>query len=183
MPVRIIWRAAAAGTAFLAAAAMASCGSSGLLAGPFAEPRIPSVQCEPLAGHQLATDGDEAVRNHGTATAVIDKVALARAKGLLLERAWAVPTTAQLEGMSWGAPPPPYHLLGWHWGRRHLGKGARVPPSTGKYDRTNLLVVVALAPGVTRGTAAGIDIWYHVGANHYHLRTKVALVVINRKSC
>jgi len=42
------------------------------------------VQCEPLAGHKLATDGDMAVRNSGKSTAVIDRVALARLRGLLL---------------------------------------------------------------------------------------------------
>jgi len=143
----------------------------------------PSVQCEPLAGHKLATDGLEVVRNHGTGTAVIDKVVLARPKGPLLKRAWAVPRTAEIEGMSWGAPPPRFHLVGWHWDQRHLAKGARVPPSAGKYDRTNLRAVVGLAPGVTRGIAAGLDIWYHVGGNYYHLRTKVALILLNRKSC
>jgi hypothetical protein len=182
MPSRLM-RLAAAGTAVLAAAVLGACGSGNLPAGPFADARIPSIQCQPLAGHMVTTFGDDSVRNHGHATAVIDRVAFAEPKGLVLLHAWAVPTTGQIAGMSWGAPPPPYHLVGWQWNHRHLAKGARVPPGTGKYDRTNLLMVVRLAPGHMKGTAAGIDIWYHVGPNRYHFRTSLGLIVVNRKTC
>jgi hypothetical protein len=130
----------------------------------------------------VTTFGDDSVRNHGHATAVIDKAVLADPKGLVLLRAWAVPTTGEIAGMSWGAPPP-YHLVGWQGDHRHLAKGATVAPAVGKYDRTNLLMVVRLAPGRIKGTAAGIDIWYHVRSNRYHFRTKPGLIVINRKSC
>ena len=58
-----------------------------------------------------------------------------------------------------------------------------MPLAIAKYDRTNLLMVVRLAPGRSRGTAAGIDIWYHVGSNRYHFRTKLGLIVVNRKTC
>jgi hypothetical protein len=174
----------AASIALLAAAAVASCGGS-RPAGPFAEPRDYSVQCQPLAGHKVTTFGDDSVRNYGKATAVIDKVTFVRPRHLRVLRIWAVPTTADLAGMSWGVPPPPrsYHLAGWHWNQRHLAKGARVPPAAGKYDRMNLLVVVALTPGAQRGSMAAMDIWYHVGANAYRFRTSLGLVVVNRKSC
>ena len=140
-------RLAASAATIILAAALASCSSS-LPAGPFWEPRDHSVQCAPLAGHEVATFGDVGVRNSGRATAVIDKIALAKPKGLQLLRVWAVPTTGSAEGMSWGFPPPPFHVPGWHWDHRHLAGGARVLPSAGQDDSTNLLAVVALAPGV-----------------------------------
>jgi hypothetical protein len=125
----------------------------------------------------LVTDGLEEVQNHATTTAVIDKVALRRPKGLVLDRAWVVPTDAQLYGAAHGYPPQHYFkVVGWHWDRRMLADGARVPPlSTGTYFRMNILVVVRLAPGFTRGRASGIDMWYHVGDKHYYLRFLTAL--------
>jgi hypothetical protein len=183
MSSRLMRRATAAGAAVIGAAILCCCGSGDLPAGPFAEPRTPSIQCQPLAGHKVTTFGDEEVTNHGHATAVIDRVAFTDPKGLVLLRAWAVPTTSDIAGMSWGFPPPPYHLVGWQWNHRHLAAGARVPLAVGEYDRTNLLMVVRLAPGVNKGTAAAIDIWYHVGPNRYHFRTSLGLIVVNHKTC
>lgn len=173
-----------AGITVLATVGLASCGG-GLSAGPFAESRTRSVQCEPLAGHKVATFGDVAVRNSGTATAVIDRVGLADMRRLRLLRTLAVPTTQDIEGTHWGLPPPSFQneLAGWQWDRRHPASGAKVPPSAGKLDQTNLLVIVALAPGVSRGTAAGMDVWYHVGASSYHVRIPLGLILVNRKSC
>ncbi len=124
------------------------------------------------------TDGLEAVQNHANAMAVIDKVALREPKGLLLDRAWVVPTDASLYGSGYGYPPQ-FHrwkVPRWHWGKRMLAAGAGVPPlSSGKYFRMNILVVVRLAPGFTRGRAAGVDMWYHVGDSHYYLKFLTAL--------
>jgi len=183
-PVSIMGRVPAAGTAILAAA-LASCGSS-LPAGPFAEPRTPSIQCTPLAGHKVMTFGDDFVQNHGKATAVIDKVTFVHPHHLRVLRIWAVPTTADLAGALSGPPPPadpPWQMVGWQWNHRHLAKGARVPPATGRYDRMNLVAVVSLTPGARRGTMAAMDIWYHVGVSRYRFRTSLGLVVVNRKSC
>jgi hypothetical protein len=55
-------------------------------------------------------------------------------------------------------------------------RGARVPPlSSGTYFRMNILVVVRLAPGFTRGRAAGVDVFYHVGDSHYYLKLLTAV--------
>lgn len=71
-------------------------------------------------------------------------------------------------------------MTGFRWNRRQDAAGARVPHTT----RMNLLLVFKLAAGVARGTAAGIDIWYHVGSTPYHFRFETALVVLtNRRSC
>lgn len=186
MRSRVMRDVAAAGITVLAAAGLASCGDPALPAGPFAEPRQPAVQCEPLAGHKLATFGDVAVRNSGTATAVIDRVGLARMRGgLRLLRTLVVPTTQDIEGMHWGLPPRSFQneLAGWQWDRRHAAAGARVPPAAGKLDQANLLLIVALTPGARRGSAAGIKVWYHVGGSDYQVNIPLGLTLVNRKSC
>jgi hypothetical protein len=173
-----VFRAAAA---LAAAAALCSCSSG---PDPFGHPTSPGEQCIPLAGSKVVTDGLEEIQNRAATTAVIDKVALRRPKGLLLIRAWVVPTD-QLFGAAHGYPPPTrFKVVGWHWDRRQPADGAKVPPlSTGKYFRMNILVVARLAPGFTRGRAAGIDMWYHVGGNNYYLRFQTALVAVAGPTC
>ncbi len=165
----------------LLAAAVSSCSTQGAI-GPFGHPTEPGEQCIPLAGANVVTDGLEAVRNHASTTAVIDKLALVRPKHLLLDRAWVVPTDHQLLGATHGYPPPHYQVTGWHWDRRQPADGATVPPlSSGKYFRMNILVVVRLPPRVTRGSTPGIEIWYHVGDSHYYLRFETALVAAQHR--
>ncbi len=130
------------------------------------------------------TDAIEEVQNHGTTTAVIDKIALRKPSGLRLDRVWVVPTDRELAGATNGYPPPRYHVVGWHWEKRMPPHGARVPPIvTGKYFRMNIVVVVGLAPGFTRGEAAGIDVWYHVGDDHYDLHLQTALAAVKGHTC
>jgi hypothetical protein len=150
---------------------------------PFGHPTTPGEQCIPLAGAKVVTDGMEGFQNSAATTAIVDKIALRKPKGLLLDRAWVVPTDHGLYGAAHGYPPQRYFQVpGWHWDRRQLADGAKVPPlSTGKYFRMNIVVVVRLVRGVSRGTAAGIDMWYHVGANHYYLRFETALVAVKHR--
>jgi hypothetical protein len=117
-------------------------------------------------------------------TAVIDKISLRRPKHLLLDRAWVVPSDGGLYGAAHGYPPQHYFkVVGWHWDRRMLAEGAMVPPlSSGKYYWMNVVVGVRLARGVTRGSAAGIDLWYHVGSNHYYLGFETALAATVARS-
>jgi hypothetical protein len=169
----------AAGATFLAAATLVSC-SSALSVGPFAGPRQPGVECIPLQGAKVITDGFDAVRNHGSAVAVIDKFALVDLKGLQLIHAYAVPTQGQWFGLQRGYPPGHFALFRWHWNRRQNLTGASVPPEPGKYEYMNLVLVVALK--AARGSYAGIDVWYHVGSNDYHLRTVAGLMVTKRST-
>src|SRR5262249_2473630 len=157
----------AAVVGILAAAALSGCQSK-IARGPFGHDTTPGEICIPLDGHKVAVDGLEQVRNAGDTIAVIDKVALRRPKALRLIRVWAVPTTGELYGAWVGYPPPPYDVPGFVWADRQLANGARIPPSLDKYDRTNLVLVVSLAPGNSRGYSAGVDVWYHVGGNHYY---------------
>jgi hypothetical protein len=68
-------------------------------------------------------------------------------------------------------------LPGWQWAGREPADGARVPHTPGRHNRENLLLVFSLQPGAASGQAAGIDISYHVGSNHYQLRTAQRLVL------
>jgi hypothetical protein len=177
----MISRTAAAAAAIAAAAVLASCSSS-LPAGPLAGPRTPGTECTPARGAKVMTDGFDAVRNTGKATAVIEKVAMADPKGLRLLHAYAVRTEGIWYGVQAGYPPGHVRLPGWHWDTRQNADGARVPPATGKHDYWNLLLVVA--PEAARSTYAGIDIWYRVGDNHYHWRTVAGLLLLTkRRSC
>jgi hypothetical protein len=181
-----VLRLAAAGA--IAAAALSACSpSSG--SGPFWHPGG-GIQCVPARGQQVLTDGLELVQNRAITTAVIDKVAFAHPEGLRAIRAYVVPDTGGLYGVLYGYPPAGaagFSMAGFHWNRRQDAAGARVPHGA----RMNLLLVFRLLAGAPRGTAAGIDIWYHVGGSydhqpetHYHFQTKTALVVLaNRRSC
>ena len=139
--------------------------------GPLGNPFQGGSECLVLAGHQVVTYGLEWVRNPGTATAVIDQMTLAKPEGLRLVAAWVVPTSGPLYGAQVGYPPSKMPLPGWQWAKRELPYGAEVPHTQGKHNRENLVLVLGLISGVTNGQAAGIDIWYHVGSSHYHLRT------------
>ncbi len=146
-------------------------------AGPLGHPFQGGSECLVLAGHQVVTYGRERVRNPGTATGVIDQMTLEKPDGLQVVAAWVVPTSGLLYGAQIGYPPSKMPRPGWQWARREQANGAKVPHTPGKHNRVNLVVVLSLSSGVTNGQAAGIDIWYHVGGSHYHLRTATRLDV------
>lgn len=181
MASRRLLRAAAAGAIF-AAATLSSCSSSAG-AGPLWQPMDHATQCVPARGHTVLTDGLEPIHNRASTTAVIDKVAFSDPKGLRVIRSYVVPDTGSLYGVLYGYPPlgaAGFNMTGFRWKMRQNADGATLPHRT----RMNLLLVFKLVAGVARATAAGIDIWYHVGAAHYHFRFQTALVVLtNRWSC
>ncbi len=172
-------RLAAAGAVL--AASLSAC-SSGNPIGPFGGPYSPAQQCVPLASNHVITYGDEFVRNPATAVAVIDKMALANPKGLRVFASWIVPTK-EMVGVRGGYPSGHLNLPGWQWDKRQSPDGATVPHTRGKYQKMSLVFVVGLKSGLNRGRAIGTDIWYHVGSQHYHLRTSTALLVIRGRSC
>lgn len=167
----------------LAVTALCSCSSRSDALGPFGHPTTPGEQCIALRGATVASDGMEAVQNHGKATAVIDKVALRRPKSLDLVRVWAVPSDGMLFGAQTGYPPGHAQIPGWHWDWRQPANGAKVPHTTGKDHRVNLVLSVRLPAGATRGRAAGVDMWYHVGNSRYYLKFETALVVLSGPTC
>ncbi|HEX2322298.1 MAG TPA: hypothetical protein VHJ18_25230 [Streptosporangiaceae bacterium] len=168
--------------AILAAAALSACsGGDPVPAGPFGNyDSDPGTQCIPLAGHAVASYGLEFVQNPTKTMATITSVTLRKDHGLKLVHAWAVPT-AQLYGVGLGPPPPTFKVIGFRWNRRQAADGARVPQSTGKYDRMNLVLVLRLAPGRTQGRAAGVDVRYEVAGQHYYVPYKTAVVLATGK--
>lgn len=145
-------------------------------AGPLGHLFQGGMQCLGLDGYQVLTYGVEWLRNPGAATAVIDQMTLAQPEGLRVVAAWVVPTTGLVYGAQVGYPPSKMPLPGWQWAKRETADGAAVPHTPGN-NRVNLVLVLGLNSGVTSGQAAGIDIWYHVGSSHYHLRTAQRLVL------
>jgi hypothetical protein len=140
-------------------------------AGPLSDPfQGGGWECLGLDGKQVMTYGVEWVRNPGAAMAVIDQMTLAKPEGMRAVASWVVPTSGLLYGAQDGYPPSQMPLPGWQWARREPAGGAKVPHTLGN-NKVNLLLVLGLNSGATGGQAAGIDIWYHVGSSHYHLRT------------
>ena len=162
-------------TAALAAAVTACSGQPAV--GPFGNNTVPSAQCIPLAGHATATYGLDYVQNPTSTTATLTRVYLRDNHGLQVVAAWAVPSTEQIYGTSWGPPPPHFKILGWHWNRRQRADGARVPPTHGKYDRLNLALVLRLAPGRKRGRAAGVNVAYRLRGASYLIRHQTAVIL------
>jgi hypothetical protein len=171
-------------TAILVAATLNGCSDPSETVGPFGNnDSAPGTQCIPLAGHTVASYGLEFVQNPTNTTATITSVTLRKNYGLQLVRVWAVPTNAQIYGVGLSPPPPTFKVIGWHWNHRHIAAGARVPHSTGKYDRMNLVLVVRLAPGKTGGRAAGVDVRYEVAGKHYYVPYRTAVVLRAGSRC
>jgi hypothetical protein len=161
-------------------ATLVGCGSVGQgKIGPFGGSGSPGTECVPIKTGDIVTDGFDKVANSGQATAVIDKVAFADPHGLRQIAAYAVPVAGGLYG-DWTGYPPDHPVPGFHWAERQAADGATVPHTTGP-GGMNILVVAQVTG--KRGTASGVDIYYHVGSQHYHLRTSTALVALIAKTC
>jgi len=130
----------------------------------------------------VLTDGWPFVKNSSATPAVIDKVGMANPHGLSLITAWAVPVTGTTYyGAEPGYPPGKVLPRGIQWAERHTADGATVRHSANASGATDLLFVVRLQ--AARATASGVDIWYHVGTQHYHIRTDFGLTVLGSGQC
>ncbi len=153
----------------LAALLLAGCGGEhqadpGPLKGGTGHNRL----CGPLRPPQkvFTAGGIWQVTNSGP-PAVLDKVTLARMRGLKILAAYAVLVTGHEEYGNWlGYPAPRDAAAGVHWSTRQPADGARVPRRAGK-DVMNLVLVVKLLG--TTGSADGLDIKYHTSRGHYRL--------------
>jgi hypothetical protein len=163
----------------VAVAALAGCGSSGhpVNTGPFGgQGETIGRECVPIKSGQIFTYGSVDVRNSGP-QAVIDKVALARPRTLRLLAAWAVPVTGDLlYGDQLGYPPGHMKMPGFQWAMRMKPDGAVVPHARHHNDVTNIVLV--LQPVGDRGSALGVDVFYHVGSQQYHYRSGIGLTVV-----
>jgi hypothetical protein len=169
-----------AGLVLLASlAGCSSAGSSG--AGPLGGPGDTGQECVPLRPGQVLSYGFTGLRNSGHATVVIDRAGLADARGLRLLAAYVVPGTARfLYGVYRGYPPARPLSPGVDWAARQNADGARMLPMKASRQDTLLLVIKATR---LRGTARGVDIWYSVNSQHYHLQTATSLLTLGRRHC
>ncbi len=168
-------RLGTAAGALALAAVLAGCGSSG--DGPLGPVEANGYACITQLDHGILTNGWPFVQNSSTSPAVIDKVGLANSRGLQLLGALAVPTSEDFYGVQPGYPNNHLALPGFHWAQRRNAVGDAIPHSPpGGHKWTDLLFVMRLT--ASGGHATGVDIWYHVGSTHYHLRTVFGLYVV-----
>lgn len=138
------------------------------------------TECFPIHHRgAVITDGFNEVQNSGSAVAVIDKVTLLDPHGLRVLTAWAVPVRNLLYGVE-GGYPLASKIPGLQWPDRHLAAGASMP-HTGSNAGTNLLVVIQTSG--RRATDHGLNVYYHVGDQSYHMLTGVDLVIVLAKAC
>jgi hypothetical protein len=164
-----------AGAALLAALAGCSSGHA-VNTGPFGSVGGPGQECFPIHPGEVITDGFDSVQNHGHATAVIDKVSLVSPHAMRLLTAYAVRFSGELYGVQAGYPPS-RAAQGFPWARRQDADGVRVAPSTG-HELTNLLLVIRTSG--KRATDSGVNVYYSVGQQHYHLKTNTSLLATKR---
>ena len=138
------------------------------------------TECFPISHPgAVVTDGFNEVQNGGAAVAVIDRITLVDPHGLRLLTAWAVPARQLLYGVE-GGYPPASRIAGLRWADRQRATSARVP-HTGADAATNLLLVISTSG--LRATDRGINVYYHVGHQSYHLRTEVGLTTVVASKC
>jgi hypothetical protein len=172
-------RVAVLATAVALAVSAVGCSSGPLVnTGPFGGADWNSgFICDPLSHPgEIVTDGFIEVTDNWRGTvAVIDKISLVRPHGLKLLRAYAVRVG---NDAAYGdmPGPPSVHVAGFtypEW-RHHVNAiGARVPYVRHLAFQTNLLL--ELKTSARKSTDQGINVWYHAGTQHYHLRTHFAL--------
>jgi hypothetical protein len=166
-------RLAAAAGALALAAALSGCGDPS--SGPLGPVEADGYACITQLDHGVLTDGWPFVQNSSTSPAVIDKIGMANSHGLALLGAVAVPTSEDFYGAAPGYPNNIDPLPGFHWAQRRNLIGDSIPRSGGDHKWTDLLFVLRLT--ASGGHATGVDIWYHVGSQHYHLRTVFGIYV------
>jgi hypothetical protein len=177
---------AAAGS--IALAVLTGCASSGWsdAVGPLGGPDASGSVCMSSLHTNVLTDGYPFVSDSSRTPAVINKVGLADPRGMRLITAWAVPLTGHTNyGAEPGYPPgtayPRGEIPGFQWTDRQNADGATVRHTTGAGHGTDLLFVVRLV--ATHASASGVDIWYHVGNQRYHIRTLFGLIALSAGSC
>jgi hypothetical protein len=166
--VRLLTVVAAVGCILLAGCT----DSNAMNTGPLGNGGTPGEECVSMPVGRILTYGFDAFTNKGTSPAVISKASLADPKGIRTLAAWIVPVTGHdLYGLAWGFPPTRQVPAGVQWAQRQHPTGAAISPSR----QSNIVLVLELT--ARKGSADGIDVYYHVGSTDYHLRTatKVAL--------
>jgi len=127
------------------------------------------------------TDGFYEVTDNWRGTvAVISKISLMGPRGLRLLRAYAVrvgndPSYGDMPGL----PSVSHYGFKYPAWKHHVNAvGARVRYVRHLAFQTNLLLVLKVS--ARKSTDQGINVWYHVGTQQYHLRTRFGLELFAR---
>lgn len=164
----------------------AACGSAvAVNVGPLGNGEAIGGLCQATTHGAGITYGLTGFRNSGSSTATITKVDLVDPQGLRMLADSIVlidgsrPRT-YFVGDDAGYPPAAILLrqpgVGAAWARRQDAVGAKLPPSRKNQPRQRYNLVLGLT--VTNGTvgrAKGIDVFYTVGGQPYHLQTGIAV--------
>jgi hypothetical protein len=175
-----------AGGLVMLGAALAGCSASVIQGGPLSseiDPGSHFTQCIDMKRGDVVVDGFNTIPNSSSQVAVIDKVAFADPVRLRQIAAYIIPDSGELYGDWTGYPPNgSHHPANPHldWSARQNAAGARIPPTPGggppKGPNVQLMVV-AQSSG-DKASEQGINVWYHVGSQHYHLRTPVTMIAV-----
>ena len=174
-----------AGGLVILGAALAGCGASVIQGGPLSteiDPDSHDIQCIDMQRGDVVVDGFNTIPNSGRQVAVVDKVAFADPVGLRQIAAYIIPDSGALYGDWTGYPPNGgHHPANPHldWGGRQNAAGARIPPTfSGPFKGPNVQLMVVAQSSGDKASEQGIDVWYHVGSQHYHLRTNVTMIAV-----
>jgi hypothetical protein len=176
---------AVAATAATLAVAAAGCSTGNPVnTGPFGDAGNSGVVCAPI-GHRggFFTQGFDDVSDNWRGTvAVISKISLVRPRGLRLVHAYAVrlgdvPAYGDIPGLpsvNGGGGGAEFRYPAW---KHHVNAiGARVRYVRHLAFQTNLLLVLKVS--ALRASDQGINVWYHVGTQQYHLSTRFGLKLL-----
>jgi hypothetical protein len=169
-----------------AAATLAAGCSSGnpVNTGPFGGAGNGGLDCVPFRHPSgFFTQGFDDVSDNWRGTvAVISKVGLVRPRGLRLVHAYAVrlgdePAYGDIPGppsVNDGGGGPEFRYPAW---KHHVNAtGTRVRYVRHLAFQTNLLLVLKVS--ALHAGDQGINVWYHVGTQQYHLRTRFGLKLL-----
>ena len=150
--------------------------------GPFGDAGNGGLDCVPISQPGgFVTEGFNEVSDNWSGTvAVISKISLVRPRGLRLEHAYAVrlgdsPSYGDMPGL----PSVSHYGFKYPAWKHHVNAvGARVRYVRHLAFQTNLLLVLKVS--ARKSTDQGINVWYHVGTQQYHLRTRFGLELFAR---
>jgi hypothetical protein len=175
--IRIATVAAAVLAAVLTAFLAKSVLDPAVNTGPLGDGGTGGGICVPLAPGQVLSWGITYLGNTGSSDAVIEKVALVKARDARLVASYVVPITGNYEYGSWSGYPllrrlPP----GVDW-RAHQGvPGGTVAPAHG-LDHADLVTVIQPTGGALAEVQA-IDIFYRESGINFHMQTHYRFVLL-----
>jgi hypothetical protein len=145
--------------------------------GPLGDGGTAGGICVPLAPGQVESWGITYLGNTGGSDAVIEKVALVKARNARLVASYVVPITGNNEYGSYFGYPPARHLEpGVDWRAHQRVPGASVAPARG-LDHADLVTVIQPTGGPLAEVQA-IDVFYRESGTNYHMQTHYRFVLL-----